>query len=81
MVRTLEEWLNGWHLERVVFRATRDGSNPDAFHNVCDELPRSIVLCKSGNAVFGGYAAESWKVRWKELLMIFVLKRKKKTKV
>ena len=62
MVRILEEWLDGWQLDKVVFRAVRDEANPEGFHRACDELPRSLLLCKSGSAVFGGFATESWKV-------------------
>ena len=45
----------------LIYRGTRDGSQSEKFHELCDNKGPTIVLYKNekGN-IFGGYASISW---------------------
>jgi hypothetical protein len=46
----------------LLYRMTRDGNNPSAFHARCDNQGPTLVLIKNGitGQVFGGYNPQSW---------------------
>jgi hypothetical protein len=45
----------------LLYRATRDGFNSQAFHSKCDGKENTITIIKSNlNYVFGGYASSAW---------------------
>ncbi len=45
----------------LLYRATRDGFNGQAFHSKCDGKENTITIIKSHlNNVFGGYASSAW---------------------
>ncbi|CAH3173711.1 unnamed protein product, partial [Porites lobata] len=46
-----------WHL---LYKATRDGWNPQNFHEKCDGKCPTLVFIKSDDNVFGGYAEKPW---------------------
>jgi TLD len=61
-VRT--EWLPTKKF-RLLYRGTRDGTTPKAFHDLCDMKGPTLVLIvaqspKMPVCVFGGYAAKRW---------------------
>ena len=60
-INKLLEWTNSKSLE-LLYRKTKDGTQPEKFHNLCDNKGPTITLFKNekGN-VFGGYASISWK--------------------
>ncbi len=60
-INKLLEWTNSKSLE-LLYRGTRDGTQPEKFHNLCDDKGPTITLFKNekGN-IFGGYASISWK--------------------
>ena len=57
----LLEWTGSKSLE-LLYRGTRDGTQPKNFHDLCDNKGPTITLFKNekGN-IFGGYASISWK--------------------
>ena len=56
----LYEW-SGYKRMELIYRATRDGSGYNIFHNKCDNQGPTICLLKNdkGN-IFGGYTSCSW---------------------
>jgi hypothetical protein len=45
----------------LLYRATRDGFEAQAFHTRCDGKPNTITIIKNNlNYVFGGYASSAW---------------------
>ena len=60
-INKLLEWTNSKSLE-LLYRGTRDGTQPEKFHNLCDDKGPTITLFKNekGN-IFGGFASISWK--------------------
>ena len=60
-INKLLKWTNSKSLE-LLYRGTRDGTQPENFHNLCDNKGPTITLFKNekGN-IFGGYASISWK--------------------
>jgi len=40
----------------ILYKATRDGFKPANFHKRCDGKSPSLVVIKSGENIFGGYA-------------------------
>jgi hypothetical protein len=45
----------------LLYRATRDGFNGEAFHSKCDGKRNTITIIKSHlNYVFGGFASSAW---------------------
>ena len=61
-IKILSEWTNCKKVE-LIYRGTRDGSQSEKFHELCDNKGPTIVLYKNekGN-IFGGYASISWKI-------------------
>ena len=59
-IKKLHEWTKSKKME-LIYRATRDGTTPQKFHEFCDNKGPTIILFKNekGN-VFGGYASISW---------------------
>ena len=61
----------------LLFRATRDGFNPGAFHRKCDRQGPTVVLARSaGGHVFGGYADMPWSLGsgWTECCHAFLFR-------
>jgi hypothetical protein len=59
---TLCSWFgNGTEL-RLLYRGSRDGFTAERFHALCDSMGPTLVVIRSKTteAVFGGYAAQSW---------------------
>ena len=56
----LLEWTGSKSLE-LLYRGTRDGTQPKNFHDLCNNKGPTITLFKNekGN-IFGGYASISW---------------------
>ena len=68
---------------KLIYRLTRDGSEPEDFHRLCDNEGPTITLFKSqNNRKFGGYLSKNWESsgRWKKdnNIFIFSLDLKKK---
>ena len=59
-INKLLEWTKTKKME-LIYRASRDGTIPQKFHDFCDNKGPTIILFKNekGN-VFGGYASKSW---------------------
>ena len=59
-IKILSDWTNCKKVE-LIYRGTRDGSQSEKFHELCDNQGPTIVLYKNekGN-IFGGYASISW---------------------
>ena len=59
-IKILSDWTNCKNVE-LIYRGTRDGSQCEKFHELCDNKGPTIVLYKNekGN-IFGGYASISW---------------------
>ena len=59
-IKKLLEWTKSKKME-LIYRATRDGTTPQKFHDFCDNKGPTIILYKNekGN-VFGGYTSISW---------------------
>jgi hypothetical protein len=46
----------------LLYRGSRDGFTPQAFHSNCDGKKRTVTIIKSdSDYVFGGYTASPWK--------------------
>ena len=59
-IKKMLEWTKSKKME-LIYRATRDGTSPQKFHDFCDNKGATIILFKNekGN-IFGGYASISW---------------------
>ena len=59
-IKKLLEWTKSKKME-LIYRATRDGTTTQKFHEFCDNKGSTIILFKNekGNA-FGGYASIPW---------------------
>jgi len=59
-IKKLHEWSKSKKME-LIYRATRDGTTPQKFHDFCDNKGPIIILFKNekGN-IFGGYSSISW---------------------
>ena len=45
-----------------LYQATKDGGDPEIFHNRCDDIPNTLVLVESeGHRRFGGFTPIPWK--------------------
>ena len=60
MLRQLQVWLEHYDLGERLYHCNGDEQSPDAFHKTCDGASQSLILCRSGNNVFGGFASVSW---------------------
>ena len=62
-IQNLLEWYcpSGAQM-RLLYRGTRDGMEPAAFHRLCDDQGPTITIIKSTNnqSIFGGYTTASW---------------------
>lgn len=47
----------------ILYKATRDGFKPANFHKRCDGKSPTLVVIKSGENIFGGYARKPWSSR------------------
>lgn len=55
-----QEWLPD-RISTLVYRGTRDGFTPDAFHAKCDGKGATVTLIQTADgAIFGGYSSVSW---------------------
>ena len=45
---------------RLLFRASRDGFTPSAFHSRCDNQGPSVTVVNSGGRIFGGFTESAW---------------------
>ena len=62
-IEQLEKWLPSDVQEKnlkLCYRASVNGWASRTFHSLCDNKGPTVVLVKSGQYVFGGYAAFSW---------------------
>ena len=57
---TLKSWLPPNATCSLLYRASTDGYTPADFHRCCDNKGPTLVLIKSGEYIFGGYASRSW---------------------
>jgi hypothetical protein len=55
----LRKWLPAKRFQ-LLYRGSRDGMTPAAFHGRCDNLGPTLVLVRHKSSVFGGYAGKSW---------------------
>ena len=56
----LTQWT-GYNKVELIYRATRDGSLSNNFHEKCDNQGPTIILCKHEKGyIFGGFASISW---------------------
>lgn len=61
----IQEWLPEKYksmVPQLLFRSSRDGSEPKTFHTLCDNKGPTITLVKTGiyDKVIGGFADKSW---------------------
>jgi len=71
---------------KLLYRLTRDGSNPGDFHNRCDYKGATLTLFLSqNNRKFGGYLSKNWESEgyWKKdnNVFVFSIDLKKKYKI
>ena len=60
-VAALREWLPGRERFRLLYRSSRDGATPAAFHGLCDGQGGTVtVMVSSSGHTFGGYTEVSW---------------------
>ena len=62
-IEQLEKWLPSDVQEKnlkLCYRASVNGWASSTFHSFCDNKGPTVVLVKSGQYVFGGYAAFPW---------------------
>ena len=67
---------------KKLYQATIDGSGPEIFHKKCDNIPNTLILCKSaGNRRFGAFVSECWEIGPRDKLdkncFLFSLDRQK----
>ncbi len=60
-MQSFTAWLPRGRLFRLLYRSTRDGATPAAFHNNCDNQGETVVLVRSTSGhTFGGYSEVAW---------------------
>jgi hypothetical protein len=64
IAKVTTEWLPDTHFD-LLYRGSRDGMTPAAFHDKCDGKGPTLVLVAGQSegqpvCVFGGYAGQSW---------------------
>ena len=65
--REYQQILKGWlpaDLKgewRLLFLASRDGFEAEAFHSKCDNKGPTVTIVKSGEYIFGGFTEVSWR--------------------
>jgi hypothetical protein len=46
---------------KLLYRGSRDGFSANAFHEKCDNIPKTLTLIKSTNEyIFGGFIEQTW---------------------
>ena len=59
-LQKIYEW-SGYKDMELIYRGTRDGSDSNTFHNICDNKGPTICLFKNDkNNIFGGFSSISW---------------------
>ena len=57
----LQEWLPHECVGPLLYRGSRDGMTPAAFHGACDDQGPTLTLIRSENGyTFGGYSPVPW---------------------
>ena len=52
--------INGIYFD-LKYRATRDGEKTSDFHNICNNIPRTLVIIKTIKGIkIGGYTEQIW---------------------
>ena len=52
----ISEWIGGNHAFILRYSAKRDGCNTDIFHQKCDNIAGSVIICQpKDNDIIGGY--------------------------
>ena len=65
-VKKIYEWTKAKNME-LIYRGTRDGSNSEKFHELCDNKGPTVVLYKNEKGyIFGGFASIPWQNKGKE---------------
>ena len=64
----------------LLYKATRDGFQPSAFHSRCDNMANTVtVISNNLNHVFGGFTPAKWNSNWEYIAdstaFIFSLRR------
>lgn len=60
-IRLLQSWLGvSSTIGDLLYRSSRDGATARDFHRCCDKAAQTVVLCKSGKSVFGGFCSVPW---------------------
>ncbi|GBC12372.1 carbohydrate-binding module family 13 protein [Rhizophagus irregularis DAOM 181602=DAOM 197198] len=54
--------LNTSYKFKLIFRGSRDGFDPDKFHDICDNQSRTVTVIKvkNSNEILGGYNPIDW---------------------
>jgi len=62
--RLLKKWIsNGSVKFKLIFRASRDGFTPQAFHDKCDKYKNTVTIVQSNHGkIFGGFVDSDWAV-------------------
>lgn len=47
----------------LVYRASKDGWEPKAFHQRCDGRSHTLTIARSGDCIFGAYTNPPWSSR------------------
>lgn len=58
-LEALSEWLPNCAF-KLLYRGSRDGMSPDAFHAACDGKGATLTLIRANGYTFGGYASGGW---------------------
>ena len=59
-IQQLQEWLGEKCKWNLCYRASQDGWSAQDFHRHCDNKGPTVVLVKSNDCIFGGYADQPW---------------------
>jgi hypothetical protein len=60
MISALAAWIPTKHM-KLLYRRSRHGATPDAFHRLCDNQGPTLVLIQSTtDHIFGGFANTPW---------------------
>lgn len=57
----LLSWLSPGTTFSLLYCASVNGKNPGIFHRCCDKKGPTLLVIKSGEYIFGGYASKSWR--------------------
>jgi len=58
----VKSWIGGKNVSlQLLYRASKDGFDAQAFHNRCDFKGPTLVVCKSAyGRIFGGFTSKGW---------------------